>query len=98
MLRFVPIQSTTMQRDRMRVSLTAARRRIQESLGPGVEVGEIQTGGFEVVTSDENAEDRIKEAVAETAMKEEDGHGLVIASSGAIIPEQDPMDGSMIGL
>jgi len=98
MLRFVPIERPSGEHHRMRASLAAARKRIQDSLGPGVEVGEIRAGGFEVLTSDENAEEQIKAAVSETAMTEGRGSALTIARSGAILPEQDPMDGSMIGL
>lgn len=98
MLRFIPIERPSGETHRTRATLDAARRRVQEALGPGVKVGDVQAGGFEVVTSNEDAEEQIKSAVSEVAMTEGRGAPMMVASSGAIIPEQDPMDGSMIGL
>ena len=98
MLRFIPIERPGGQREQARIALAAARVQIKEALGPDVIVGPIVAGGFEVETTDPDAEDRITEAVRQTAMQDEMTGGLLLTAKGAIVEDQPSADGSMLGL
>jgi len=97
MLRFIPIERPGGDRELMRTALLSARKNIQEALGPDAQVGPIANGGFEVVTENPEAEGEIREAVSES-LTQESAPGLRMTSKGAIVQDQGPADGSMIGL
>ena len=98
MIRFVPIEKPGGQRDQARVALAAARAMVVDALGPGATVGPVVMGGFEVQTEDPDAESKIADAVAKTAMVDELSGALVMTQSGRIVPDQPSVDGSMLGL